>query len=159
MKTLFAVCSLIGVLTLGWHYRELAGATEVAQGRLAAVNKELEMAHAKIAELNKSKPTLKPNWIAERTLDWQSPLARGAYDKRHAVTIMPPPPFMPPPPVAPTPPGFRRPSDSQTRPDTRNSPGRLAADPPTTRLPTGTTPPRRTPPPPGSRPELPPPPP
>ena len=96
MKTLVTIGSAISALFLGWHHygvTESKNASESAT-ELETTKSDVQTANAGVAQGSAStpaasEPATKTNWIQERNSNWQSSLGRGAYDNRHAVTIVP----------------------------------------------------------------------
>lgn len=74
MRTVISVCSLIGVVAIGWQYLQLAATKTAVESSLVDATRELKMANAQVSELSAPKSQSNPNWLEDRTRNWQSPL-------------------------------------------------------------------------------------
>ena len=93
MKAIITICSLLAALVLGWQHNDLSEAKVAAEAKAADAKNELdrtrsalEAANIRIADLSAPKPAEKSNWVEERNRNWTSPLNKGGYDNRQAVT-------------------------------------------------------------------------
>ena len=108
MRNLITICSLVATAYFAPQYKDLADKkntletksleltkeVEAVRKDLAATRRDLQSATVRITQLSASgniepAQTTKSNWIDERNRNWQSSLAHGANDNRHAVTVAP----------------------------------------------------------------------
>lgn len=131
---MFTVGSMLSALWLGWHHYDLTEGKNAANSKseeltrqIESTRKEIQTANARIAQLSGRSPTpaaqpASTNWIQEKNRNWQSSLARGAYDNRRAVTIVQSPiVIVPSAPVTNTTPSYGASTSSRVSSSSRTS--------------------------------------